>query len=54
MEGWMGWNGIDCWKWKIIKGIVHLEMWVVYCGTCLVMLVVLLWMVVLSCCCACR
>lgn len=42
MEGWMYWDVIDCWERRIIKGIVHLEMWVVYCGKCLVMLAVLL------------
>ena len=38
----MYWNGIDCWEWRIIKGIVCLAMWGVYGGKCLVILVVLL------------
>ena len=42
MEGWMYWNGIDCWEWRIIKGIVYLEMWVVYGGNCLIILLVFL------------
>ena len=50
MEGWMGWDVVDCWERKIIKGIVYLAMWAVYGGKCLIILLVLMWMVDLSYC----